>query len=295
MPLDYPDFTRAVRLLGIDAAGDPVAVLVDGDGNLNAILKGEGATGLTTIAVDANGRIEAFMLDSESQWGDVLRIGNAEMAARLGSLRAWDWRGQTLLASDFRDGMGNVLKYPEGTGSSISLDPTYSQSGGYSVRLVGGSDGDRYARCDFLVEHPPSLQMGLEATFSGVADYDNFKIEMRRYTGGRILIAAIRYDFATGQIQYRDGDGNWQNIANPHFLDGGEMFHRLKVVADFDTKKYIRILYADTEFDASAIDLYDSGGGFLSAVYCEIRLTSRAANNDVAYLDSYAVTVSEPL
>lgn len=292
---DWPDFTRATLLVGVDSSGNPVGVLVDSDGNLNAILKGQGATGLQTIAVDADGRIEAFILDAESQWGDVLRIGTAELAARLGSLRVWDWRGQTLHSSDFAQGMGNVLKYPDGTGSAITLDPVFWQTGGYSVKLVGGSDGDHYARVDFLIEHPPSLQMGLEACFSYVSNFDDFKIEMRRYLDNKVYIAAIRHNRSTNRIQYQDSAGAWQDIANPFFLAGGEQFHRLKVVADFDTKKYVRILYADAEYDASALDLYQSGVGYLSTVYCEIKFTSRSGNNDVAYLDSYIVTVNEPV
>ena len=291
---DFPDFTHGILLLGVDGDGNQVGVLLDSDGNLNCILKGQGTEGLETIAVDSEGRIEVFILDSESQWGDVLRVGNAEMAARLGSPRAWDWRGQTLHFNDFSRGMGNVLKYPSGAGSAVTVDPTYWITGGYSVKLVAGSDSDHYARVDFLIEHPPSLRMGLEASFSYEAQLDDFKIEMRRYLDNKIYWAAVRFNRSTSRVQYLDSDGNWQDIANPFFLSGEEQFHRLKVVADFSTFKYVRVLYADAEYDASDIDLYQWGAGYLSTVYCEIRMTGRSGNNDVAYLDSYVVTVGEP-
>lgn len=292
---DWPDFTRATLLVGVDEDGNPLGVLVDDAGNLTAVLKGVGAEGLQTIGVDSQGRIEVFILDNESQWGDVLRIGNAEMAARLGSARAWDWRGQTLHYNDFGRGMGNVIRYPQGAGADFSIDPVYWVSGGYSLMMTAGSDGERYARVDFAVEHPPSLQMGLEACWSCTGPGELFKIEMRRGVGGWVWIAAIRHNYDLNRVQYRDSAGDWQSIANPYYFDGGEKFHRIKVVADFDAKKYVRILYADTEFDASAIGLYQSGIGYSSTIYCEIKLTGRVDENDVAYLDSYVVTVSEPL
>jgi len=55
---DWPDFTRAILIVGKDADGNPVGVFVDGSGFLAAILKGQKPdTTLATVALDASGRI----------------------------------------------------------------------------------------------------------------------------------------------------------------------------------------------------------------------------------------------
>ena len=267
---------------------------VDADGYITAVLKGERSGTLTTIGVDENGRLEAFLLDAESQWGDVVRTGNAELAARAGSIRRWDWRGSTIWQTDFSRGLGNGLKYPTGTGAAITIDPVYWETGGYSLKLVGGSDGNHKAYVDFLVETPASLAVGLEGNFSYPGDFEFFKLEVRAYVGGKVYIAAVRFNESTNYVQYLNSGNVWTNIQNPFYLTGAELFHRMKLVADFSTAKYKRVLWGRTETDLSAQSLYQSGTGYLSSLYVEVELNSRSGNNDVAYLDSLILTTSEP-
>jgi len=294
---DWPDFTRATLLVGVDAAGDPVGVLVDSDGNLNAILKGMGATGLQTIGVDAQGRIEVFLLDHESQWGDVLRVGNAEMAVRLGSAKTWDWRGQQYWFTDFGQGKGNLIVGLAGTGSEISLSPDYWVHGGYSLKLVGGSDGDRYADAKFWIDHPPSNIIGLEVHVSGVPDLDYLEIRLRKYVGNNIYRARLRFNPALvpDGMQIEDDNGDWQDVGNNFYGLNVEMFNHVKLVADFDTNKYVRALWGDTEVDLSAYSLYRVGAGYLNQMLAGVKLYSRSGENDSKYVDYVLVTVDEPL
>jgi len=292
-----------LRTIVVDANGQMVMVprgqsgyymAVDADGYLTAVLKGNEGGTLTTIKVDTEGRLESYGLDSEDQWGQVLRVGNAELAARLGSVVGWDRRGSVAWQTDFGLGLGSGLKYPTGTGSSITLVPDYWLTGGYSVKLVGGSDGNHKAYIDFLVEASPSLDLGLEITFSYPAVAEFIKAELRVYTAGRVYIAAVRHNLSTNYVQYLNSSGSWTNIANPTYLTGAEMFHRLKVVADFANLLYKRVLYAGTEVDLSAQGVYNSASGYSAAMYVEVELNSRSGYNDVAYLDSIVLTTGEP-
>lgn len=292
---DFPDFTNGVLLLGVDADGNQVGVLLDDAGNLNCILKGQGATGLQTIAVDENGRIEVFILDAQSQWGDVLRTGNAELAARLGSPKSWDWRGDVYYLTDFSKGTGNLLKYPAGTGSEIVIDPLYWVNGGYSLKIVGGSDDTEDAYIDVWVDHSPSDTMGLEVHISGDLDFEYFYIRIRQYIGGKVLDAGLKITGSPDpRVYYLNSSGNW---AGGYTIDFGvniEMFNHLKVVADFANKKYVRGLWSDHEQDLSTFDLYQSGTGYLNQTVLTVYLKARSGNNDVRYLDYVLATVNEP-
>jgi len=292
----------ALHTIMVDASGQLVTVPrgasgnymdVDVNGYLTAVLKGELDGSLYTASVDASGRLQAFILDSESQWGDVLKVGNSELAARLGGIKTWDWRGQVLFQNDFSKGMGNVLRYPSGTGSSITFDPSYWQTGGYALKLVAGSDSDHDAALEFLVESPPSLRIGLEVAWSYVLNFQYLWIQLRRYVGGVIYYADWRYDGVNYRLEMRHPTGSWVQYGNPYFLAGPEQFHRMKVVADFDAKTYVRALDADHEWTLSQYDLYHVGTGFLSTIYCRVDWIGRPGYNDVGYLDSVIVTVGE--
>lgn len=292
---DFPDFMHGVVLLGVDASGNPVGVLVDTDGNLNAILKGQGATGLQTISVDAAGRIEVFILDAQSQWGDVLRTGNAELAARLGSPKCWDWRGDQYYLNDFSRGTGNILKYPAGTGSEITISPDYWLTGGYSLKMTGGSDGDEWAYINLYLDHPPSLMMGLEVQISGDNNFDHFYVQMKRYLGGKIYWAALKLEpNGVPDMFILNDAGGWTDIGDSYNGVNIEMFNHMKIVANFDDLRYERAMWGDTEVDLTAYDLYQSGTGYLNQVIITCHLQARSGNNDTRYLDYVLCTVNEP-
>lgn len=293
---DWPDFTRAMLLVGVDTSGNPIGVLVDDDGNLSAVLKGAGPTGLTTIGVDANGRIEVFLLDAQSQWGDVLRIGNAELAVRLGSSKSWDWRGNEIYYNDFRQGTGNILKYNNGTGSSIALDPALWVNGGFALKMTGGSDGDGDAYLDVLIDHPPSKQIGLEAHFSGNPTFDYVYLRLEYRIAGTGWYAGLRLKVdGVPDVAYLNSSGAWVDIGVSYPGTAAEAFNHFKIVADFDTGKYVRAMWGKTEYDLSAQALQSTYLGNLDQITARFYVKSTSGENEYRYLDYLRVTVDEPL
>lgn len=290
---DWPDFTRAMLLVGQDEDGNPVGILVDASGNINAILKGQGATGLQTIAVDENGRLEVFVLDSESQWGQVLRIGNAELAARMGSPVAWDWRGQVLVTTDFSDGWPSGLLATDGTGAAAAVSPDAWLHGGFSLKLTGGSDGQNSAAASIRTGTNPASRFGLYVAFACSDTPDYLQLSITYQKGGAGYRSRVRIDFDNDQLQVYDHLGAWNNVgavtpyANPAY------FHSFKFVVDLDAGEYVRVLLDDVEVDLSAWRPVTLGPGselLTSAVY----LYSHDAANDYAFIDSMVLTSGEP-
>ena len=298
------DGTSTLRTLLVDASGQAIMVPrgqsgnyldVDASGFLTAILKGTYGGDLHTIAVDVNGRIEAFMLDAEDQWGSTLRIGNAELAARIGSPKTWDWRGSMFWATDFSNGLGNMIPTLSGTGAAIALSPEYWYSGGYSLKMTGGSTSPFLARAQFYIDHPPSAKCGLEIVFSGLSDYTSIAARFSWYTGNKVYHAEIqKISGGLNTMKYLNSSGTYTIMGNNFEGVNTEMFNHMKIVADLTTFKYIRALWGDTEYDLAGVDVYQFGAGYLNQIIVQIDVVSRSGYNDSKYIDSVLFTVNEP-
>lgn len=290
---DWPDFTNATLLVGVDEDGNPLGVLVDGTGNLTAVLKGVGTEGLQTIGVDAKGRIEVFILDREDQWGETIRIGTSELAARMGSLVTWDWRGNVYYSTDFSCGSGSLLKYMQGTGALIEVSPERWLRGGYSLKMIAGDANEDYARVHGILSHPPSNRMGLQVAWSSIGAVPEVRICIRRYIANRIYYAKLRWLYADATVSILKADGNWQSLGDWLCPVADEAFNYMKVVADFDDLEYVRVLAGATEYDVSAYAVRQDGFANLDAVYFEVDAISDGTADEGIYLDHVILTVNE--
>ena len=293
-PRDLPDFTRAYLLIGQDSDGNPVPVLVDDDGQFVALLQGQVAGVKTTISVDANGRLEAFVLDDESQWGSIVKTGNSELAARLGSPSTYDWRGQVLYCNTFADGLVFARVRESGTGAEVVVDPTKAMFGGYSAKMTGGSTTPWLADIYYYVTYSPSLVMGIQSAFFCGQPNGDFQITIVRDNGVTVYTAVLEVDIANGDLNYWTTGGTWAKLADVSLVSAAYAFYHVKMVVDFSTGKYVRALFGDVEYDMSALDCAGSASGGLKLQYCSVRVNSRAGNNDYFYTDHVLLTVDEP-
>lgn len=290
---DWPDFTRAMLLVGQDDDGNPVGILVDASGNINAILKGQGATGLQTIAVDENGRLEVFVLDSESQWGQVLRIGNAELASRLGSPVAWDWRGQVLVSTDFSDGWPSALIAAAGAGAGAEMSPDAWLHGGFSLKLTGPNNPADYAGVSIRTGPNPASRLGLAVAFACSDTPTVLQLSITYQKGGAGYRSRVRLDFDREQIRVMDHLGVYRDVVEVKPYCNPAYFHSFKFVVDIENGVYVRALLDDVEQDISEWRPVTVGAGselLTSAVY----LYSHEDTNDYAFIDSIVLTSGEP-
>ena len=294
-PPDWPDFTKAILLVGVDASGDPVGVLVDSAGNLNAILKGQGATGLETIELDGDGRLQVYVLDDEDQWGHKLRVGNAELSTRLGSPVTWDWRGQVLWLDTFALGMQTYFTPTSGAGAAVVLDPTYAGFGGYAVKLTGGSDVSLYAGIQFAVGALPTTRIGLAVRFSIDANTDLVELRLTKDIGTGSPEGRVRLDVTNGKLQYTDSSWAWQDIASVSFNKSANLYNWMKLVINGTTKKYERLIFNDTEHDLAAYSTPTVNTATAGRVIGQVFNYSRSGNNDVVYVDALVLSVGEPV
>lgn len=301
-------------LRGVDALGNPQSVKVDVDGQLYTVLQGASGVAvgvdangflttvlkgirdgtLTTISVDGAGRIEAFVVDSESQWGDVLKVGNADLAARLGSLQTWDWRGSTLFSTNFDKGNGFLIENPVGTGSLVAIDPTYWVTGGYSLKMLGGSDGSRTTYVAGTIGHPPSARIGFQVAYSIIGDPETITLEVKRWKSGKTYYARLRHNQDNYDLEYQNSGGAYVKLRDAFTPTEDNAFSYFKVVCDMDMLTYTRALYSGYEDDLTAQSLLQSGTGYYDAIVFTLTVVSRSGQNDGIYLDHILITANEP-
>jgi hypothetical protein len=293
----------ALHTILVDATGQAIMVPrgasgnyldVDANGYLTAVLKGIYAGALHTISVDANGRIDAFLMDGADQWGQTLRIGNAELAARLDNLNSYDWRGNVLYKCDFGLGIPAGYNYLDGVGAGVALTPDYFMTGGYSLKLTGGSTLTGQAARAIKIGSPPSAKIGVECSFSYAPGAVRFYILYSYDWGVNRRVFGIAFDFGTNQLEYYNNAGAWTDFQAAVCLQGANSFHHLKVVGDGTTGKYIRGLYQNAEYDMTALS--GQSAASLGSDYIDVWIGfwSRGGFNDIAYVDSFIVTTTEP-
>lgn len=292
-----------LRTVSVDADGQMIMVprgqsgnymLVDSDGFLTAVLKGAYAGALHTMAVDEKGRLEAFVLDGEDQWGQTLRIGNSELVARLGSPVSWDWRGNTLLINTFGQGMGCIYTYHAGTGSSVAIDPTRFMTDGYSLLCLGGNAAGDYAGFDGRLGLNPAGRYGYELAWDQNGNFGYWLIALRVKGAGSEYVGRIKWIRTNGYLYYQDSDGNYQYVDTRYNSAGDYLFNRVKLVVDLTSAKYLRLLWNSVEYDLSGFALYPTSGLAAGTLEYQFRVYPDAAPQTGVYIDHFVITVNEP-
>lgn len=296
------DAGSTLRNVRVDTSGQMVTVLrgqsgnyllVDSDGYMVAVLKGEYAGALHTISVDAAGRIEAFMLDHESQWGDTLQVGNADLAGRLGSCKTWDWRGNILFANTFEHGLGNFNKATSGTGASVTITPDFSMFGGYAAKLIGGSNSSKRAHIYTKMGRNPTDGYGLEVAWAVLSDYDYIEIQLIVTVGTTSHIGFIKHVRADGKLYYYGDDAAYHQFGTQTLESIFNAFNFIKLVVDVNTSKYIRCLLNSATYDISAYALETSSIGSKDTVGVYVYCYSTAGNNYGFLVDHVILTGNE--
>jgi len=219
----------------------------------------------------------------------------AELAARLGSIVTFDRRGDVIDFDDFEGSTAkwNIVKSGDGAGAVIS--PKRARSGSFCFMLTSGMTLDHNVGIYRFLAYPVLSRMGLELSFGSPTNAGGWELVLHLRHDSVNYVALVVFTRATKELQIVYGDGDITLIDTltdyPLMAYG---FHTVKVVADFVTKKYVRLIIDDNFYDLSSYLLKVSAAApldFLSAVF--IHTGDLIANKDL-HLDDYILTQNEP-
>ncbi len=296
MPKGAPDYTKRVELLGVDSSGKLVTVRLDDTGRIEALMKGESDGTFKTLATDDQGRIIAVITDPENIWGVRPTMGNAELAARLGSLSVFDRRGQVVWQDDFSLGLGAWSQWWSGTGGAVSLETGHFRRGGYAAKLTCGSTDEASAS----ISHPESSiyemgLLGIEAHISFGLYITAVGVGLEHFTGSQRIISQLGYNRAAKKLfVYTQGPEASVIAENINLPVEGRLFTPFKLVVDLKAHRYIRAIVAGVEYDLSDFTPHigDHDDPPQSRAY--ISFTGESGKNGFGWVDCVILTVEEP-
>jgi len=219
-----------------------------------------------------------------------------EIAARLGSPVVYDKRGDVVFYDDFED---PVLKWRltgAVPGGYVRHDSTSVRSGAQALRFyVPGSGNDNisvYRGIGVLA----SKSLGLEFSFSYLRTNCHFRVALIYYDGENIHQAEVKIDASALDLSVYNSAAGWTQVASWGALYGSEMlFHTVKMVVDFDTDKYKRLLFGPDEYDVSTVAVLTDTN--TTAPHINIRPLLATLDSAVGYLiglDDVILTQEEP-
>lgn len=293
MATGFPDWLRAFALLGKYGTEYKV-VAVDEDGTLYAVLQGEYEGELQTIMLDDEGRITAFIIDSIDAWGNLLSIGNAELAARLGSPITFERSGSTQLMETFECGTQRWNFATSGADPEYGLAVAVSSHGGYALRLVGGSTADYYCLAQMKQHMVHQGKIGMSCKFCIPGACESTCMYLILYDGANVHEARVRYRAVAHKLDIYDGLTGWTEVADALGMASEDWaWNQWKFVIDPATYHYVRVLFNNQLVDVSDHTYYHTGNLAGSKMWVKIYVYSRDGENDVLYVDDVILTAAE--
>lgn len=218
-----------------------------------------------------------------------------ELAARLGSIVTYDKRGDVVDFDNFEEPVFKWETAYGNTGDYTRLDSTQVKSGSQAIKLHTLSQAGSQAKITKAIFPLASLSIGLEVSLTRPNPNTYFDALIKQNDGDNAQYAKVRYDSLTGTIYILDSTNAYKEIDTGIKLYPETFtFHTIKLVADFATGYYKRLLLDNLEYDISDEALYSEADGDEAYVWFEIGTEDKAADGGDCYIDNIIWTQAEP-
>ncbi len=238
----------------------------------------------------AHGQPDFGMYAAKSTVGSM--ADNAELAARLGSIVTFDRKGDVMWFDNFED---NINKWVV-IGSAV-LSAETARNGGLSCKMetvaVEGAQVLITKTLPFPVHSRIGAELSLCHWLALVAEYRlNLYIYEPDLTTRR---ASWRYYPQTTDLQILDDALGWVSLGIPTRLQREfTLFHTIKIVGDFNTDRYVRLILDETTYDLSAYTMPLGGHAADPRLSMNFMIEARDDVAQSCYVDDVIFTQNEP-
>lgn len=218
-----------------------------------------------------------------------------EVAARLGSIVIYDKRGDVAFFDAFEEPVLTWAKTEDD--ASVYHSSRDVKSGSQAVELDTDGGIEDWGSIQKSFSILPSKRLGFEVSFGGATAGWLF-IDVYYYDGKYLYRARARFD-ESGNLEVWDKDlADFTLVAAMGVLHGGlglNFFYTMKLVADFETGKYVRLMFSTYEWDISTISLYKDDAPVSPYLYVDIgRYNKTAGTFRTSSVDDFILTQAEP-
>lgn len=235
------------------------------------------------------------LVENYDEYAQNYPVGIGDGAARLGSIKTYDMRGRVWWMDDFEAATLHWLTQNAGVGGAQGLTSNYVRNGEQALELQANTGAGRRSGAVRIFQLPRSIPIGLEFHFSQEANFGIIEMSIAVDDAVNRTIASFRIEEATGQLQYTNAAGGWTNSGLQLGLsDVLCHFHSVKIVFDYDTDEWIRILYDDQEIDLERESMEIIGTTGNRYLVVAIDNDGDNVNNARAIFDDVIITTMEP-
>lgn len=222
-------------------------------------------------------------------------VDMGELASRLGTIDMFDRRGNIVWWDDFNDNAAKWALTGGGVGNAQALSEDTAYIKGKCLKLTAGSDGDLEAIATRYFPLPVTTRLGIEIIFAMNDKVNYFDLVIQLDNKTKLYYPWLRIDQTNDRIRRLTSPGNFSTVLdNPGLYESEQCFHALKLVWDYSTGKYIRLIVDQNTVDLSAYSVYSTGtsGTAISAVTIDVFSDNGA--NGILYLGGFILTQNEP-
>jgi len=223
------------------------------------------------------------------------QIDNNELACRLGSSSTEDRRGNIVWSDDFESTTKKWALGASGTGSTMDLVDTVAHRGNGSVKCVTGNNT---SDLNFMLKRftlPSEHKVGTEIYVDIIDKAIKLTNVVQGYSAPYYFGATVEFDVAADTIKVTD-----ENDVQ-HTLDGTipynenePMWVMYKLVIDWATKKYVRLILGNDTYDLSEYGLKQSPTTKKDMLQVWYFINPTLDANKTMYFDDFILTQNEP-
>jgi hypothetical protein len=224
-----------------------------------------------------------------------LMLDVGELAARIGAHDFYDRRGQVLWWDHAQGGLAPWIRSGGGTGNAVDILADQSYMGGFAIEMKAGSDGSQVSQISHHFAAPELNRWGAEIAIGFPTEFDYFQLKLRLFDGSAIHIAQVELDNTDEKIRVLTTGGVLVDVDDLYNLVSTvATYHHLKLVADFESDEYVRLLLNSEEYDLSGVALDTDPSVEPPHQRLSLHHFGRAATNDRALVGNAILTVGEP-
>lgn len=217
----------------------------------------------------------------------------AEAAARLGSVVTFDRRGDVIALDDFECGEDKWERIALGADPIAELSSVTSRSGGLSMALAPASVIGSTALMRDFFPYPVLSRVGFEISFAYNGNLSPYLFHLELHDGTDDHEAQVRYTQATQIFEIND-NGVWRTVLTRAIMTNDYLFNTIKIVADFTTDRWVRLIFNENDIPLSQYSLLVGGGAAPVYIMAYIHVTTPLAASNPAYFDDFILTQNEP-
>lgn len=219
-----------------------------------------------------------------------------ELAARMGASSFYDRQGNVVFWDKFEYGQGNWQFFKDASQDWPFIATYNTLHSPYVCAIPHDGKTETATQVSMGLPYPVSGIFGYELRILFRTSFNWCSFSFNLYTPDDTKYGVIKLDDVNQKMLVRLSATNYIPFADlPTFNVNFPQWNVLKLVIDFDTNKYVRLIYNDVSYDLSSYGLWLLGVGADPRLGISANFAGNAGGTRILLFSNVIVTVNEPI